>query len=339
MALTPLSNVRFQSRSIWAIAVTAVLLAVFFYVVSPWETSDPDSQGKPARAPKAVTAAQPAESKPTGLEAVRLATTLQEIPTTIRSLVEGPGDALDVDAILSSAQSPEGAATAPLLLLHAAEELYAAGCYSESLTMLELAWEKARTHTPQDWTEDKLVARIAARLGELYARLGRMEKLQQVLVEMDNRPIEGAETLAFTNLRHAMDSMRNFPEHSFKCGPLALGKIFATLHPAAAEPGRITEAASPRTGFSIAAVVELGQEIGLPVKAVRPDSGKIPVPSVVHWRSDHYAAITQLNEGRCLVEDPTFQRSVWMTPEAIRRETSGWFIVPEDLVDPAWTVA
>jgi len=248
-------------------------------------------------------------------------------------------DSLDASKVLALAGAGKGEAFSPLLLLNAGEELYTAGCYSESLSVLKKAWEQAQAMVPEHWMEHKLIARIGARLGGLYARLGRTSDLRALLAVMEGRPIEGAETLAFNNLRQAAEGMEQFPEHSFKCGPLALGKVISTLRPGSEEPRRIAEIASPRTGFSLADVVKLGDEIGFPVKAVRPGESHVPVPSVVHWRSDHYAAITQVNEGRYLVEDPTFQRSVWMSPEALYREGSGFFIVPADRADPGWALA
>lgn len=260
----------------------------------------------------------------------RLRTDFESLPDNIRDQAREFKQSLDTAAFASFLQSEEGQPSAPLLLLKLGEELYSAGCYSESLATLGRGWQLAISSKPEHWTEHKLIARIGARLGELYARLGRTKELEGLLAEMKGRPIEGAETLAFTNLSQALDSLTNFPEHSFKCGPLALGKIFTLTHPSSDKPSRIGEIASPRSGFSLAGVVSLGSEIGFPVKAVQSKQGHVPVPSVIHWRSDHYAAVTRFNEGRYLVEDPTFQRSVWMSPEAIEREGSGFFIIPEE---------
>ncbi len=261
------------------------------------------------------------------------------IPSSILEILSQPIEALDRTALDAYLRSDQGAPFTGPVLLRLGKELYSAGCYSESLSTFETAWVNVLSRTPEHWAEQKLIAEIGANLGALYARLGRTAELQALLIKMENRPVEGAETLAFTNLRQALEGMTQFPEHAFKCGPLALGKVFTTLNPTSDEPSRIAEIASPRTGFSLAEVVALGAEISFPVKAVQPAQGTIPVPSVVHWRSEHYAAITRVHEGRYLVEDPTFQRSVWMSPEALLRESSGFFIVPVPHVDPSWALA
>lgn len=264
---------------------------------------------------------------------------MAELPQSAKDSIRQLTITLDSTEVIAMAESGKLGHSTLLVMLASGDELYASGCYSESLQVYQKGWDRALTSKPGHWKEHKLIARLGARLGELYARLGRTSELRALLAVMDARPIEGAETLAFNNLRQAVEGMEQFPEHSFKCGPLALGKVLSTLRPGSEEPSRIAEIASPRMGFSLAEVVKIGDEIGFPVKAVQPGAQQVPVPSVVHWRSEHYAAITQFNEGRYLVEDPTFQRSVWMSPEALRRESSGFFIVPADHADPGWALA
>lgn len=261
---------------------------------------------------------------------------LANIPESIIHFIDHECAEMKIDAIHSKLEFYKSSPSANILLLRLGKSLYANGRYSDSITIFEEAWKSALQQKPEHWSEHKLIAEIAANLGALYARLGRQQELKAVLAEMEKRPIEGSETLAFANLRQASESMEDFPEHSFKCGPLALGKVFSVLHPEKSEPARIAEIASPSVGFSVSQVVELGKEIGFPVKAVEPAAGIIPVPSVVHWKSDHYAAITAVNEGRYMVEDATFQRSVWMTPQAIQEEASGLYLVAQATADPSW---
>ncbi len=333
----------FRAAIGWGAAVAIVVTAFGLFVA---RQRPPADRGKAvatagtvlSSTDKLPTRADPpasADTRPAGT----LAVDLDQLPEPVRDALNTLAESVDPTEVLALAAAKDTAAFAPLLLLHAGMELYTAGCYSESLLVLSRAWDLARAATPQHWTEHKLIARIGARLGELHARLGHARDLRSLLSEMKNRPIEGAETLAFTNLRQAAEGMEQFPEHSFKCGPLALGTVFAALQPDAPAPRRLAEIPSPPTGFSLAEVARLGEEIGFPVTAVRPSENSIPVPSVVHWRSNHYAAITRFHEGRYLVEDPTFQRNVWMAPETLQRESSGFFLVPADRVDPAWSLA
>jgi YD repeat-containing protein len=62
----------------------------------------------------------------------------------------------------------------------------------------------------------------------------------------------------------------------------------------------------------------------------------IPVPSVVHWKVSHYAAITEERDGRYHLQDPIFGEDLWVTRDAIDQEASGYFLVPGDTLAPGW---
>src|SRR5438067_7462415 len=68
----------------------------------------------------------------------------------------------------------------------------------------------------------------------------------------------------------------------------------------------------------------------------RSDTPTFPVPSVVHWKVGHYAAIVRLVGDRYLVEDPTFGNSVWATRQALEDETSGYALIPPGDLPRGW---
>ena len=57
-------------------------------------------------------------------------------------------------------------------------------------------------------------------------------------------------------------------------------------------------------------------------------SREIPVPSVVNWKLGHYAAIIGREGGRYRVKDLTFGFDNFVSAEAIRAESSGYFLLP-----------
>jgi len=236
-----------------------------------------------------------------------------------------------VEAYLESQPESEDSA---FLLFTAGRGLYQAGSYSRALDVLERAWAKASASEAEDWKEEKLVARIAADLGGLYARLGRLEELETLLAEMEGRPIGGAQTLAFDNLRQAVDSMQNRPEVSFRCGPAALETLFKAENPDSQIPATLRSATSTREGVSVATLESLSAGANMPYRAVRADPLNPPVPSVVHWKAGHYAAIVEQTSEGYVVEDPTFMRKFVMTAEALAEESSGVFLVPVAKVKP-----
>ena len=57
--------------------------------------------------------------------------------------------------------------------------------------------------------------------------------------------------------------------------------------------------------------------------AFREQSGAFVVPSVVHWKLGHYAALVRQEGDHYLLQDPTFRNNVWATKAALEAETSG----------------
>src|SRR5205085_5226577 len=127
---------------------------------------------------------------------------------------------------------------------------------------------------------------------------------------------------------------------SFRCGPLALQSILRSDQRLLTSSHtnvlmKISKAASTQEGFSLPQVAELSKRIGLDYQmAFRGEAvgtrstasvtklengtqwnASLPfvVPSVVHWKVGHYAAIVRQVGDRYLVEDPTFGNNVWAT--------------------------
>jgi RHS repeat-associated protein len=55
--------------------------------------------------------------------------------------------------------------------------------------------------------------------------------------------------------------------------------------------------------------------------------GEIPVPSIVHLRSQHYSAIVGQQDGKYIVVDPGLGGRLMLTGAAIRDESTGYFLV------------
>ena len=73
----------------------------------------------------------------------------------------------------------------------------------------------------------------------------------------------------------------------------------------------------------------------MPVRrTVGPD---LVVPSVVHWRQNHYAAILDKQGDFYLVSDPTFGTEKLLPAEVINEEASGEFLVPAACLTNGWT--
>ena len=155
--------------------------------------------------------------------------------------------------------------------------------------------------------------------------------------------------------------MQNKPEISFKCGPYALQQILLSdQRLLASSPTNammeIFNSASTQKGFSLPQVAELSKKVGLNYQMAfrvgalasrqriadeaasrRGDQrGDFIVPSVVHWKVGHYAAMVRQEGDRYLLEDPTFGNTVWATRQALEAETSGYFLIPPGDLPRGW---
>ena len=129
----------------------------------------------------------------------------------------------------------------------------------------------------------------------------------------------------------------NQPGTCFRCGPLALYKILNRSGLSASANSIFEKYKSPTNGFSLPQVAELSGRLGLNYQmAFRSAGAALIVPSVVHWKVGHYAAVLEQRGDRFLVQDFTFPGSIWMTTNALEQEGSGYFLVPPGTLPAGW---
>jgi len=196
---------------------------------------------------------------------------------------------------------------------------------------------------------------VGAELAYLYARLGRMTELEGLLKSVEKRVFVGQATEKINGAREGLWNMQNRPEVSFRCGPLALHRIKRLTGASSDVDMAIYNSASTQKGLSLPQVAELSKKIGLnyqmafrppltpslsPSDGERVSGGRVRgvfiVPSVVHWKVGHYAAMVRQEGDLFLLEDPTFRNSVWATRAALEAETSGYFLIPPGALPKGW---
>src|SRR5262249_18342224 len=147
----------------------------------------------------------------------------------------------------------------------------------------------------------------------------------------------GGEAVKINGAREGLWMMKNRPEVSFRCGPLALHRIKLATEPENPGTAIIEESVSTQKGLSLSQVAELSKKIGLNYRmAFREKGAGWVVPSVVHWKVGHFAAMVRQEGDRYLLEDPTFGNTVWPTQAALEEETSGYFLIPPAELPPGW---
>jgi RHS repeat-associated protein len=231
-------------------------------------------------------------------------------------------------------QSPWRAA----LLTDLGLEYYNTAYYSRALAAWSEAWSLAKNVTEANGKAigDRALGELVA----MHARVGHMSELEGLLQSVEGRPFTGPATERVANARGGLADMKERPEISFRCGPLALLRIVLASEPAKASEATsiIHASASTQRGFSLRQVAELSRELGLNYQMARRQKGAtFIVPSVVHWKVGHYAALIR-QEGDCyLLQDPTFRSDVWATKTALEEETSGYFVVPPGKLPGGWS--
>ena len=141
-----------------------------------------------------------------------------------------------------------------------------------------------------------LVDRTVGELARLQAGLGHTEELAALLDDIGDRPVSGPATEAVQAARETLGAMRTDPKHLYLCGPQAL-KALMLERGAMPEQVRFLDRyrASPK-GVSLAQLGQLAEQAQLPYQPILREPGEpVPVPSIVHWKSGHFAAIPSGN--------------------------------------------
>lgn len=207
------------------------------------------------------------------------------------------------------------------------------GYFTRALNAWEQAWQIGKdANQPR---VSPLVDRAVGELAELNARLGRRERLLKLLEEIKDRPTSGPATESIVGAREGLWGMDHKPGESFLCGPFAVARMFKELHPGKEIPNCLRTTRSSAQGTSLAQIYELAKESGLNARMAKRSPGAgVVVPSVIHWKAGHFAALMREKDGQYFVRDATFGTDIWVTKDAIDDEGSGYFLLPENSALP-----
>ncbi|RWA64665.1 RHS repeat-associated core domain-containing protein [Mesorhizobium sp.] len=248
-----------------------------------------------------------------------------------------PGDRSSIETFLS--QNPHSM-WAPALWTNLGLSYLHDGFFSRAIDAWQKAWLTGKLAT--DPRAKALVDRAIGELAQLYANLGRNEQLAALFEEVGQRPITGSATEAFQNAREELDLTAKDPRHLFICGPLALKQLMLARNVSPEKVDFLQWYRAGSTGTSLAEVGRLADKASLAHRLILRQPGQVvPVPSIVHWKVGHFAAIIGQANGRFHVRDSVFPGSdLWVTQAALDAEASGYFLVPTDVpADPHWRTA
>jgi RHS repeat-associated protein len=206
---------------------------------------------------------------------------------------------------------------------------YNASRFSQALATFDAAWQEGK-HVTGNGPDKALVDRALGELIRMHARIGHKEDIRRLLAEIKDRPLTGMATEYVAGAREGLWIMDNEPGFAYLCGPKALESIIDYFQPQGAKRSVVDAARSGPKGYSLKQVEALAQQAKLPYRmAKRRPGAQLVMPSVVHWKSSHYAALLEEQDGRIHIKDPTFGGDLWVTRESLEQEASGYMLIPE----------
>jgi RHS repeat-associated protein len=226
----------------------------------------------------------------------------------------------------------------PSLNMHLAEYYREMGRYSLAMIHWEAAWNGSKD--ANDASSRDVAARTITGWMGLLANLGRLEEIDELMAQAKRLGVDrGSYATRMHGIRDSLASMKRRPEISYRCGTYALAQLMTRLQPTNALWRTVNDSPSPDGGFSMDQLVQIAASNGCQVVAARRVAGnEIIVPSVVHWKLNHFAAILDRTNHQYLVQDPTFGGQKWIDESAINGEASGEFLLAANTAPDYWRV-
>jgi RHS repeat-associated protein len=205
------------------------------------------------------------------------------------------------------------------------------GYFSRALDAFRNAWREGKGATEPH--ARALVDRAVGELARLDSSLGHLEDLAILFGEIGDRPVSGPATETIQTSSEMLSLAEKDPRHLFLCGPQALASLLLAQGATSEKVNFLLRYRAGANGTNLAEVGRLADKANFPHRFVFREPGqRIPVPSIVHWKVGHFAAIVGEANGRYEVKDPAFpSEAVWVTPAALDAEASGYFLTSTEM--------
>jgi hypothetical protein len=200
---------------------------------------------------------------------------------------------------------------------------------------LQNAWEKSKDESGA--VQMAIANRAVGKLLIARARLGQMNELKQLLSDIGKRPFFGSDDEMVRSAHQCLSQMENNPARSFRCGPAALFSLLQLHQPA--KSTEIDKANSTKDGTNLTQMKELAHKVGLNYQIAKRSSGAaLIVPSVMHWKVGHFAALVRKEGTTYIVKDPTFDTdgTLGTIGKTLEDESDGYFLVPSGPLPKGW---
>ncbi|HEV2394899.1 MAG TPA: cysteine peptidase family C39 domain-containing protein, partial [Verrucomicrobiae bacterium] len=171
----------------------------------------------------------------------------------------------------------------------------------------------------------------SAGLAKLLALTGRIADLNTLESEVSQLglPAGGSE---WGWAREMRAWVAKHPNESYKCGLYCLDQLGRLTQPGQFLPKDVDEVASSTNGFTAADLLTIATAAGLRVHAAfLTNFSALPVPSIMHLRSDHFVVIREQRGAFYNIYDPVAYGSTWLTAPEMAQEATGCVVVSDAL--------
>jgi RHS repeat-associated protein len=223
----------------------------------------------------------------------------------------------------------------PSLLVNAGLVLLRQGFFSRAALDFRAAWNLSKDgSTPGA----RAVADLAmGQLLVLESRLGHADVVEQLLAEVGSRPLAGAATEHLSHAKQSLWVMQNAPDEAFRCGPYAVAHLIQAAQRESAIRTKILMTRAGPRGMSLAQLIELAKMQNFNAQAIVRERGDaFAIPSVIHFKAGHFAALVRREGQRYLLRDGSLGPELWVTAMALQEEASGAALVPAGQIPDGW---
>jgi hypothetical protein len=206
--------------------------------------------------------------------------------------------------------------------------------YLRAMDHYDKVWAATRGST--DRAARQTAGEAMGGLGKLLALAGRLAELDAL--EDDARQLRahpaGSEWARALEIRAWA---RKHPAQAYKCGLYCVDQLGRLTQPGQFQSQAITETESSVNGFTAADLVQIAAGAGLHMHAAFLNNlTNLPVPCILHLRSEHFVVIREQRGGFYAIYDTAAPSERWLTAEQVAQEASGCVIV-SDAILPAGT--
>ena len=208
--------------------------------------------------------------------------------------------------------------------------------YASALDLWNEAWSLTKG------SNDPAVKRIAdyaiAEWLTLAASFGQVDKVRERLESLSGRALTGSAGVKIARARETISLIETNPNLRTLCGPQAiLALIEATARPNPRGQAVLNRYRGELKGMSLVNVQSLAKSAGVALTmAERIGAANVPVPSIVHWRVGHYAAVVERDRNRYRIVDRARHVTYWIDGDTLFSESSGYFLIGGTDLPAGW---